>query len=219
MANPFLSIPSWIPRVLETIKKDIKTEHLTSDPSFYRTYFGNRPQNRLTTEEIFKAYEQELLKGNPAFEEFVVNRWVFKHGDIYRHFAERLQAIHEDFEQIQTLTEAQSEQILAGAVEQFGAINTYLFTVLNAVVFPSAILERLKGQAEKETAEQQAQETSAQEKQTLEQMVLRHQREVARLNEKYESKLAGVQKKYATDMEALKKQIRSLQQKLNTCSQ
>lgn len=38
--------------------------------------------------------------------------------------------------------------------------------------------------------------------------------EKARLQDKYEDKLAGVQRKYMTDVEALKKQIRSLQQQL-----
>lgn len=219
MKHIFTSIQPWICRVLETIKKDIKTELLPSDPTFYRSHFGNRPQNRLTTEEIFAVYEKELLSGNESLGEWVINRWVFKNGDIYQHFAEKLSQIQEDFAQIEALDEPQSQAILKGAVEAYGALNTYLFSVLNGVVFPQIVLERLKKDAEKESVEQAAKETSAQEKQTLEQILGRHQREVARLQEKYESRLAGVQKKYATDVEALKKQVRSLQQKLNVLAQ
>jgi phage host-nuclease inhibitor protein Gam len=47
-----------------------------------------------------------------------------------------------------------------------------------------------------------------------EQVVARLVREKERLQEKYEDKLVGVQRKYQTDVEALKRQIRSLQQQL-----
>ncbi len=40
------------------------------------------------------------------------------------------------------------------------------------------------------------------------------EREIARLTDKYEKKLAGLQKKYITDMENFKKQISQLQRKL-----
>lgn len=59
-------------------------------------------------------------------------------------------------------------------------------------------------------------EATAAEQQSIAKILEHHQREVSRLNEKYESKLAGVQKKYAIDTEALKKQIRALQQRLNS---
>ena len=60
--NQFQTLQKWIHEILNAIKKDIKTDHLRADPVFYRTYFGNRPQNRLTAEEIFAAYEKELLR-------------------------------------------------------------------------------------------------------------------------------------------------------------
>ncbi len=214
MENQFQSLQGWIPEVLTAIKKDIKTDHLSSDPVFYRTYFGNRPQNRLTADEIFAAYEKELLKGNQDLGDWVVNRWVFKHGDVYRHFAEGLSRVNPDFEEIQTLTEEQSNQMLKGAVESFGAIPVFLFSVLNGVVFPDSVRQRLRQMADVEKSTQVSEQKSDSEKQNFEQVIARLQREMARLNEKYESRLAGVQKKYETDTEALKKQIRALQQKL-----
>lgn len=219
MKNQFEILQPWINQILNVIKKDIKSEHLGSDPLFYKNYFGNRPQNRLTSEEIFIAYEKELLKGNEDLAEWIVNRWVFKHGDLYTHFAEKLSQILPDFDQIEALDEHQSEQVLHGAVANFGALPTYLFSVLNGVVFPEAILKKLRQEAEREEAVKKAEATAVAEKQSFEQLIARHEREMQRLQEKYESRLAGVQKKYDTDVAALKKQIRSLQQKLHAHAQ
>lgn len=211
MENQFLSLQNWTLEVLNTIKKDIKSDHLHTDPVFYKAYFGNRPQNRLTSEEIFAAYEKELLKGNEELAEWVVNRWVFKNGDLYQHFAERLSQINENFDQIKTLNEAESRQILAGAVESFGAISTFLFSVLNGVVFPQNILDELRQAAQSEKEARDKKLLSDIEQGGLEKTIATLQREVNRQNDK----ILGVQKKYEKDTEALKKQIKTLQQKLN----
>lgn len=206
----FKTLQPWLFDVLATIKKDIKTEHLPSNPPFYRTYFGNRPINRLTSEEIFTAYEKELVEGNSDLGDWVVNRWVFRNGDLYSHFAERLSEVNPEFSEIKSLTEEQSARILEGAAENFGAVAVYLFSMLNGVVFPAKVLKDLSNQAvaAKEKAKAEAQKHA--EEQTLIAKIEQQEREIAR----FESKLAGVQKKYNTDVEALKKQIRALQQRL-----
>lgn len=216
MKNKFETIKPWISHVLVAIKKDIKTDHLPASPVFTRTHFGSRPLNRLTQDEIFAAYEKDLLAGDADLAEWVVNHWVFKHGEIYTHFAERLSEVAEDFSQIEHLTEEQSEKILSGAVETFGALPTYLFSILNGVVFPESIFLKLRNQAEKQETEKGAEMQLLEERQSLEQLRERYTRDIARLNEKYESKVAGVLKKYTTEVEALKKQIRSLQKQLTS---
>lgn len=211
MENQFLSLQDWIFDILEAIKKDIKSDHLPADPVFYKTYFGNRPQNRLTSQEIFTAYEKELIKGNEELSEWVVNRWVFKNGELYKHFAEKLSEINPDFSEIKQLSVEESEKVLKGAAESFGAIQTYLFSFLNGVVFPKEILDKLRKAAEEEKALLKKKEENSVQQESLEKIIAAHQREIARL----ESRVAGVQKKYATDTEAFKKQIKALQQKLN----
>ena len=215
MKNTFQILEPWLPEILHIIKNEIKTDHLSKNPSFYRTYFGSRPVNRLTNEEIGAAYQKELLEGNEELGEWVVNRWVFNHGEIYRHFADRLVQINPDFDAIKSLDEGQSEQILSGAPESFGALPTYIFSILNGVVFPESVLSRLRRRAESEEIVRKEEEKEAAEKENLEQVLTRHKREMTRLQEKCEDKIAGVVKKHATDVEALKKQIRALQQKVN----
>lgn len=217
MQNKFETLQPWLKDILSSIKRDIKTDYLPADKAFYKVHFGNRPLNRLSTEEIYAAFEKELLAGHDSLDEWVVNRWVFKHGEIYNHFAERLSQIRPDFNELKELTEQESAQILAGT-EAFGPIPTYLFCQLNAVVFPTSIFSRMRQEALDAKKVQEAELASQDAKESLEQTVERQQREISRMQEKYEGKIAGVLKKYTTDVEALKKQIRALQQKMNqTC--
>jgi hypothetical protein len=211
----FHRLRPWLNEIIASIKKDIKTDFLPGSPAFYRTHFGNRPQSRLSFEEIQEVFTKELLAGNEEMAEWVVNRWVFKHGDLYTHFAERMMGINPQFDEITELNVGQSEQILKGAVETFGAKPVYFFSVLNQVVFPASIFDRLKSAAEAETASQEKEEAVATQTQDFSKLVERHQREIQRLNEKYEQKVAGVLKKYTLDTEALKKQIRALQKQLS----
>lgn len=213
--NPFKILHPFIPHVLGAVKKEIKTEHLLNSPVFYRAHFGTKPLSRLTVEEIFAVYEKELLNGNSELAEWVMSRWIFKQGDLYNHFANKLSELHPNFEEIKEITEAQAEYILEGAADTFGPINLYLFSILNGVVFPEVVLTRLKTAAE--TAAQASQPAPVSSSENVEQLLARHQREIAKLEEKCEQKIAGVMKKYTTDTEALKKQIRSLQQQLNVC--
>jgi hypothetical protein len=210
MQNKFETIQSWIPGILSAIKHDIKTDHLPGSPQFVKTHFGNRPLSRVNMDEIYKAYEKDLLSGDKELEEWVINHWVFKHGDIYTHFADRLSQVSEDFGSIEKLTHEESNKILEGAVERFGALPCYLFSVLNGVVFPEAVLTGLRDLAEKEEAEKKAGEVGKAKEQSVESYV----QEIARLHKKHEERLSGVMKKYVTEVEALKKQIRSLQKQL-----
>ncbi len=211
--NKFETLSPWMGGILSRIKKDLKTDYLPGDRVFYKKYFGNRPLNRLSTDEIFAAVEKELLGENEALSEWVVNHWVFQHGDIYTHFAEKLSCIRPDFNELSELSEEESQKVLEGS-EPFGAISVYLFSVLNGVVFSSTTFEQLRLAAMREKEAKEAIESSQNLQETLEQIIERQRREISRLQEKCESKVAGVLRKYELDTQALKTQIRSLQKKL-----
>ncbi|HEY4255008.1 MAG TPA: hypothetical protein VGM34_01510 [Chlamydiales bacterium] len=214
MDTMFQRLRPWLNEITASIRKDIKTDFLPGSHAFYRTYFGNRPQSRVSFEEIQEAFAKELLAGNEEMAEWVVNRWVFKHGDLYTHFAERMMGINPQFDEIVEFTLSQSEEILKGAIEAFGAKAVYLFSVLNKVVFPASILDRLEAAAEKEVSTQKTEQAASAQAQDLSKLIETHQREMSRLNEKFEQKIAGVLKKYTLDVEALKKQVRALQKQL-----
>lgn len=216
MQNQFVTIQPWLPDVLAAIKREIRTDHLANSPSFVRAHFGNRPLNRLTFEEILAVYEKNLLSGDEDLAEWVVNRWVFKHGDLYAHFAERLEKIDANYHELEHLSEEQSEQVLEGAVARFGAVSTYLFSVLNHVVFPKTVFDRLRSDAEKEESAKKVEIEERNEAERAADLKVRHEKEMARIQEKFESKISGIMKKYTVDIEALKKQIRALQKQISS---
>lgn len=217
MKDKFQTLQPWLPQILQSIKKEIKTEHLSKSPSFYKAYFGNRPLNRITGEEICGIYQKVLLEEeNDDLREWIINRWVFRNGDIYQHFAERLSRIHPDFDSIVSLDEAQSEAVLAGSIETFGALPVYLFCVLNGVVFPETVFSKLRKIAENYESAEKDREIQAEVEKNLLLIEERYKADVSRLERKYEDKLAGVIKKHAMDVQALKKQIRALQQQLKS---
>lgn len=215
MQNQFIILQPWIGQILSSIKKEIKTEHLAKSPVFYRAHFGSRPFNRLTTEEILLAYEKVLLEGNEELSEWIVNRWVFQHGEIYRHFADRLAQINPDFDAIVELDQKQSAFVLEGAAHAFGALSVYVFSVLNRVVFPQSVFSSLREAVELEGVRKKGEEEARLRDESIEQMKLRHEKELAKLKEKCEDKVAGVMKKYAFETDSYKRQIRSLQHQLN----
>ncbi len=209
--NKFFLAQPWIREILALLKKELKTEHLPGHREFHLHHFSNRPLHRISLEELIAVYERELLKGDQALGDWVVSRWICKHGDVYHHFSERLGEITEDFSSLTVLSESDSERILAGAKEAFGPVVLYLFSLLNGVVFPETVMDRLRIDASLFQETQKKNEEELIETKTLQSLKEHHDRELRRLKEKYEGKLAGLEKKYTLDTEMLKKQIRSLQ--------
>lgn len=213
MTTKYQTLQPFLGEILDLIRKDIKTDYLPGSASFCRTHFGSRPVNRLTNEEINAVFMKELIAGNEDMAEWVVNRWVFKNGDVYNHFAQRLSDVNPDFDAIKALTVEESRKILAGAKEAFGAKPVYFFAMLNGVVFPESIFAELKKDAEAENVQQKVEEKKESEQLELAKTIERHEREMARTIDKYEQKIAGVLKKYTSEVEALKAQIRALQKR------
>ena len=101
----------------------------------------------------------------------------------------------------------ESQRVLEGAEESFGAIPVFLFSLLNGVVFPKTVLMDLEKKAEIARQARDSQVEQTQEQQSFEKVIASQQREITRL----EAKLLGVQKKYTRDTEALKKHVKALQ--------
>jgi hypothetical protein len=213
----FAILKPWMPTIIETIKKDLKTEHLKRDNVFLKTYFPSKNPNKLTTEEMVKAYSHAVANADNGenLGEFLTNRWLLKNGDIYHYFEQELNAIAPNFTELSEIDKSKALPLMQHSVDKFGALATYLFSVLNSVVFPDEVYQALRQKAEAEVETEERNELLEKEKQADEDMQKAHAREIARLTDKYEKKLAGLQKKYVQDMDALKKQISALQRRLD----
>ncbi len=212
----FSDLQEWIPPMIESVKKDLKNEHLKKDYAFVKKFLNSKNLNKLTTEDLVQAYQRAIQEEEKGEEiaEFITSRWLLKNSEIYHFFEQQLSQIQPDFTALNELTFPQAQILIEASIQQFGAPHTYLFAVLNSVVLPRESFEALKESAKQHHRKHQEEAALALERQTVENMQKGFEQEKGRLIDRYEKKLAGIQKKYTTDVEALKKQIAYLQRKL-----
>lgn len=212
----FSILKSWMPHIIDMIKKDLKHDHLKNDPLFCKKHFYGKNPAKLTIEELVDGYQQAFAEGehSEAIGEFMANRWLLKNGDIYNYFAGSLSKINPNFSEIEELSKEDSHAILNEGKAQFDVQDLYLFSVMNAVAFPDNIYAELAKQAltSSENAKNAA-ETAEIEK-SVENLTRAHQTQLARMVDKYEKKLVGLEKKYHHDVDSLKKQVSRLQKQL-----
>lgn len=212
----FVDLKDWIPYMVDSIKKDLRNEHLKGDMPFVKKYLASKNIHKVSTEELSDAYQKaiEAEENGENLAEFISSRWLLKNSELYHFFEKELSQINPDFSSIEEITAQQADKLIEGANKEFGPLHTYLFSVLNSVVFPNESFEKLRGQA-KNHQEKKVQETSQlKDQQNVDQMRKEFEREIAKMEDKYEKKLAGLQKKYLIDVEGLKKQISALQRKM-----
>jgi hypothetical protein len=212
----FAILKPWLPVILETVKKDLRNEHLKKDVSFCRKYLAGKNLNKLAMEDLVSAY-MAAIEGNDNAEqlaEFVSNRWLLKHSDVYDYFEHELSVINPDFSAIDEIDLANSQKIVDGAVKKFGAVQTYLFSIMNSVVFPDQVLGSLGKNAADELQQNAAEKIQQNEQQNAQMTKAQYEMQIARLTDKYEKKIQGLQKLYQQDVASLKKQISNLQKKI-----
>ncbi len=201
----------WMPHLIPLIKGDLKREHLKRDIAFVKAHFSTKDLSRISLGELTQVYTRVLPnKDMERLGELVTNLWLLKHGDIYRYFESQLSKVTSDFTTLESLDEELSKPIADGAIKEFGPIDAFLFAVLNSVVLSPESYERLQKLAK--VAQEQIAKSEAP-------IVLvaddkDHAKEILRVQEKYEKKLAGLQQKYLHDVDVLKKEITRLRQKL-----
>jgi hypothetical protein len=210
----FQLLQPWFSYIIESVKKDIRQEHLQKDVRFAKNFFGNKPLQRITNDELVDVYGRLIDQGEEKIAEFVAVRWLLKHSDLYGFFEQELSKITQDFDKLEVLDDKESQNLIDQALNQFGPIKTYLFSVFNSVVFPQHHLDNLRIKAQ-ESLSKLAEESKKQlEAQSFDDLKKNFDIEMQRIVDKYEKKLSGLQKKYIMDTENLKKQISGLQRKL-----
>lgn len=212
----YASLQHWLPSIIEIVKKDLKNEHLKKDFVFIKKYLPTSNIHKVTVEELAQAYQKAIAEeeNGEDIAEFITTRWLLKNSELYDFFESQLKNISTDFTTIEEIDLAKAQKIAKAASDEFGHQSAYLFSVLNSVVFPAEVFHQLEKQAKDESQRKNQENVQQNEKQSLEAQRIAFERDVARLTDKYEKKLAGLQKKYLDDTEGLKKQISSLQRKL-----
>lgn len=209
-------LKKWLPQILYEIRKDLRNDHWKQDPYFVKGYLGNKAANKITNEEMAEGYTRALEneEGAESIAEFIATRWLLKHSDIYYFFEKELEKLTPEFTELTEIDAAVAESLVTRSVELFGAIETYLFSVFNSVVFSESTYTSLAKQAITQQGQQKEKEEEEKKLRNLEEVTRHYEQQISRLTDRFEKKLAGVERKYIQDTNTLKNQVRALQKKL-----
>lgn len=213
----FAILKSWTPQIIDTIKRDIKNDHLKNDALFCKKYFGGKNIAKLTLEDMTEGYQKAFEESERAEEigEFISNRWLMKNSDLYNFFAEKLMVINPNFNEIEELSKSDSHALLQEGKKQFDVQDLFIFSLLNSVAFPQEIFGDLHHEAKQAAATQKEDQAAAEIEKSVEGLIRNHEMQFSRMVDKYEKRLSGLEKKYHQDVEALKKQVSRLHKQLN----
>jgi hypothetical protein len=209
----FALLKEWLPNIFQDVKKDLKNDHLKNDPKFLKKYIG-KPIQKVEIEDLVNSYTTAVNEDAPHLAEFVFQRWLLRNTDIYDFFAEKLEKIDADFTELKEIDPVLSKEISEESCNQFGALKTYCFSVMNSVVFPKAVFDELSQKAKKEVKEKHLEKEEQNDLKSQEDVMKAFELKMQRTVDKYEKRISGLEKKYLADTEVLKKQIAQLQKKL-----
>jgi hypothetical protein len=210
----FAKLAPWTNAIFQAVKKDLRNDHLIKTPAFAQKHFPKRAIDKLGLEEFAAAYLKEIEEGDEELAEKVVARWIMKNAELYQFFAVELSKINPKYDEIESISPEKSFYLFNTSVQQFGAEATYIFCILNAVMFQDEQLSKLRDMA---LAEKQKGITAIEEPQSFESVEAvkaHYEKEMRKLFEKCEKKISGLERKYIQDVEGLKKQIAQLHKKL-----
>jgi hypothetical protein len=214
--DKFVMLQEWMPRIVDEIKKDLRVDHLKADPRFFKQYFPGQVPNKITIKELAEGYLKAIAEEeNEALAEFISTRWLLKHTDLYEFFVKELEKIDPNFDELELIEDEKAEPIIEQSLKGYGHLHTYVFCILNSVVFSEKIYAKLANDLRSRTAKEEVEILESNERLSVEKMVKNHERELARLKNRYEKKLSGMQKKYLDDTLGLKKQLANVQRKLD----
>lgn len=146
-AVKFAELQPFHAAIFTEIKKDLRDEHLRADRGFFKRNFAGKELSKLTVDDLLRVYPKIIAAGYEPVSEFIANRWLLRHLDVYNFFESRLKECNEKFEQITQLEHSFAESLLNDALGKFGPQDTYIFSVLNSVAFPASLLEKLQNLA------------------------------------------------------------------------
>ncbi len=146
-AQKFNKLQPFFVAIFTAIKKDLRDEHLRADKGFFKRNFPGKELSKVTVDDLLAVYPILIERGYEQIGEFIANRWLLRHLDIYNFFEEQLKHYAEDFDKIVELEEAFARKLLDDAVRNFGPENTYIFSVLNCVAFSMPLMNELRTNA------------------------------------------------------------------------
>lgn len=129
--------------IFSAVKKNCRNEHLRIDKKFFKRWFPGKSYSQISINDILQVYPRVIQEGEERLAEFIANRWVLKHMNIYSFFENELKKINPQFDTITTIPDPYAIALKNAAQTQFGVVNTYIFCLFNDVAFSPSTLELL----------------------------------------------------------------------------
>ena len=84
LKSKFAFIQEFFGKIIQDIRKDVRQEHLKKDKAFIQKHFAKNSIDKVSAEEIEKAYFTELsIEGNNDLSNWVISKWILKHAEVY----------------------------------------------------------------------------------------------------------------------------------------
>ena len=125
----------------------MRDEHLRTDRGFFKRNFPSKDLSKITVEDLLRVYPKMIAAGYEPLSEFISNRWLLRHLDIYNYFEDSLKQHTEDFDKIEELEASFARTLLDDAVAKFGSVDSYIFSILNSVAFSQVLMNELRSKA------------------------------------------------------------------------
>src|ERR1700753_103218 len=125
----FADLQEWIPLLIESVKKDLRNEHLKKDFYFVKKFLSSKNIHKVSTDELAQAYQKAIQEEEQGEElaEFITSRWLLKNSELYNFFEQQLSQINPDFTNLEEIELGQAQALIDASIHEFGAPHTYLF--------------------------------------------------------------------------------------------
>lgn len=204
--NKFENLFPFMGEVCGSIKKEIKQEFIQK--GFFRNKADCQDWKGILQFFSRKAGEERDEK----IIEWLSSAWICKHGEIFQLFHEKLSQLSSQYDSLKEFPLEFECSLKEISLKEFGAVQVYIFSVLNSVVFSKQTYQELRENALKELSLEKREECVS--ALSVEELKKRFEEEKLRLCEKYERKMQGVIKKFQIEVEGYRKQIGLLQKKI-----
>lgn len=214
-SRKFALLEAFSEEIFTGIKKEIKREITTK---------GSPLQRKLgifsvkETKEMMELFLKNIIvEKDEEVGEWVASAWINRHGDIFQCFHEHLIKVTPQYDELTEIPAAAENALVQDSVMEFGALDVYIFCILNSVVISAKKIEELKILAQKEVENKKEEKVKVPET-SLEDAQKKFEEQMQKILEKQEKRILGITERYQMEIAGYRKQISQLQKKLESLS-
>lgn len=214
-SRKFTLLECFSEEIFNCIKKEIKREISTKGSPLQRKLDIQSVKETQAMNELF--LKNIVVEKDEELGEWVASAWINRHGEIFQCFHEHLIKISSNYEELTEIPAAAESSLIQESIAKFGALNVYIFSILNSVVISLKKMEELKVLAQKEV-ENKKEEKEVVPAVSVEELQKKFEEQMQKVLEKQEKRILGITERHQMEVAGYRKQISQLQKKLESFS-